>query len=396
MVPDKVQRLLSAYLDGELTDRQVSALKAVLARSAEARSLLEKLQSDATDLRGLARVGVRRDLSASILRAVTPTPRWSERAVPGWLGYPAAAAVLAAVFCGSYFYFSPDGSHRVAQQAEVSSESPVAQAEQPLPAPRAESAEPRRREPPEAKPASPAAAPSAVSQVANAAPPQITGKPAKDIDTVSGKPAPRVEGFEIVDAKTTLSASLRDLDGEPLQEKLLNTLKIGAAFRLELTGSANAKALDAIAKAFRAQGISWLADEFAGQRSRMHSALTDYVVLAEDVTPAEVVDLLRRLGKAERDADPKRLDAARFGDVMLLPLTGDDEKEVARLIGTELLPTQSAAGGGKAAKLALLLSYNPARQLPGTSKEVKRFLEARGERPPGTLRIMLVLRAVTP
>ena len=75
---------------------------------------------------------------------------------------------------------------------------------------------------------------------------------------------------------------------------------------------------------------------------------------------------------------------------MLLPLTADDRKEVTRLLGADSSP---AAEAGAGPRHALVLSYNPMRPLPAGSKEIRRYLAGRARRP-GSLQILLVLRAV--
>src|SRR5690242_19821558 len=118
MQSDRISQFLSAYVDGELNARQLCALEELLARSPEARALLEKLQADAAQLRSLPRFGAPNDLSEQILESVAdrpagagrPYPTISERTIPPWVGLPFAAAVLTAVFCASYWYFSPPRS----------------------------------------------------------------------------------------------------------------------------------------------------------------------------------------------------------------------------------------------------------------------------------------------
>src|SRR5207244_10462201 len=114
--PDRISQLLSAYVDGELSARQLCALDDLLAQSPEGQALLEKLQADAAQLRGLSRQGAPDELAERISDALAhKLPRTplrlplSERTVPTWVGLPAAAVVLTAVFCGSFWYFSEIG-----------------------------------------------------------------------------------------------------------------------------------------------------------------------------------------------------------------------------------------------------------------------------------------------
>jgi hypothetical protein len=87
------------------------------------------------------------------------------------------------------------------------------------------------------------------------------------------------------------------------------------------------------------------------------------------------------------------------------PLGVDIRQPIAN--GTVAQVSQSLAGQGtprpepgKPAtskppeRLALVVPYPPGRPKPGSSKEIKQFLDSRKECPPGTVQVFLVLRGI--
>ncbi len=415
MLPERIRQLLCAYVDGELTARQCEAVRRLLQQSPEARALLSDLQADAGKLRGLPRRAAARDLSREVMRRLgdvpapvrVRVPALSQRTLPAWFSYPSAAAVLAAVFFGSYFYFLPQRTNSDAPApawARIDSQPPaVTRVLEPTAAAPEESAPNEKNiaatqaiEPPRLVSDAPEV--ETPSRVPAASPPAVPKPPKKQLDGVFTTPAAKRELFELVDGTVGVPLALCNLDQQAARQNVLRAFKPDESYRLEITSSCTVKAVDAVTKAFQAKGVRVVADDFVAQRSKQVRSLTDYAIFADDLTPAEVVDLLARLGMADRQADAKRMDAARFHDLVILPLTSDDHKEAARLLGSESSPFTSAgrsSGSTGSLRQALLISYNPARPLPGASKEIKSFVEARGQRRPGTVQVFVVLRAVT-
>src|SRR5205814_1260964 len=113
MLPDQLRQLLTAYVDGELSNRQRKAVERLLRRSPAARTLLRQLQEDARRLRALPRHHLGEEFTARVLRAVRQRQAQGRRteaarraAFPVWAGVAAAAAVLMAVGFGSFLYFA--------------------------------------------------------------------------------------------------------------------------------------------------------------------------------------------------------------------------------------------------------------------------------------------------
>src|SRR5262249_35935556 len=67
MLPDQLGALLSAYVDGELSQKQTSAVHRLLKHSEAARRLLREFQANAEKLCSLPRVKLAEDFSDTII-----------------------------------------------------------------------------------------------------------------------------------------------------------------------------------------------------------------------------------------------------------------------------------------------------------------------------------------
>jgi hypothetical protein len=141
-----------------------------------------------------------------------------------------------------------------------------------------------------------------------------------------------------------------------------------------------------------------------------------------------MANVLGTIGANDRKAETRRKGSGLFNELFVLDMTNDDHKELCNLLGQDPVkfgpppkgplgvdlrkPISSGTasqvsdtlsgngvprpGAGKPAlpmsRQAILVSYNPVRP-PKTSREVQKFLDGRTQRRPGTLQILLVLRA---
>ncbi|HEV3119752.1 MAG TPA: hypothetical protein VGY58_22020, partial [Gemmataceae bacterium] len=112
MLSERLLQLLTAYVDGEVSAHQRKVVLRQLRSSAEARTLLKKLQEDAARLQHLPAQVVGQDLSQKVLarigdqvvRPIRVCAPQVPSAVPRGFGLATAAAVLLAVGFGSYYY----------------------------------------------------------------------------------------------------------------------------------------------------------------------------------------------------------------------------------------------------------------------------------------------------
>ena len=167
--------------------------------------------------------------------------------------------------------------------------------------------------------------------------------------------------------------------------------------------------------AFEKQGIGLLIDEDADNRLRLRLR-ADFALYVDQITPEEILAVLLQLRNDDREAEAKRRGSSQFEGFVLSALTAEDHRNLIKLLGTD--PTVPAAAGPKTAdkslkvtkehgssqplaavpsatkvpdRLALVVAYDLGHSGSG-SREVKRFLENRKERPAGTMPVLLVLK----
>src|ERR1700722_6665840 len=105
MLPDQATQLLTAFVDGELGQRQRKAALRLLQRSSEAREILRQLQENAHKVKQLPRRKVEPSLVDEVLRAIAeqkaqpkpPTPKFGRRR--RWMPY-VAASLAASILIG--------------------------------------------------------------------------------------------------------------------------------------------------------------------------------------------------------------------------------------------------------------------------------------------------------
>ena len=445
MLPDRHRRLLTAFVDGELTPRERRAAERLLRTFPEARSLLRKLQEDARRLRELPLPRLGRDLSGDVLRAARdrrprPAAAAHRRALqptpplPAWTGLAAAAAVLLVVGLSCYLYFALAGNQPPPQalaRQEPKPAPPPAHPwpDSPRPGPRPEGRTPDAAPRPESPPLDAIArGPRFDRGVAPAPGGHAPEPPAPRYDDISAAPNMEIFKPEAFTANLPLVLKLHDLDADAGREKLLGDLRKHPAFRVELPCRQGGRAFERLHAALKAQNIAVALDPVAQARLRYPQLKTNFVVLADGLTPDELARLLRVAAGEDRKA-AKPQDPAQFESLVVTRMTPLDHKELTDLLGADPFPAapraagplgtdprkplaqqtaaqvaQSLAGQGglprpepgkpsarRPEHSVLALTYNPVRPRAG-SAEVKHFLEARKPARPGTLQVLLVLR----
>ena len=74
MLSEQHKKLLTAYVDGELNPRQRKLAERLLHRSARARKLLDRLQSDSRKLAGLPRQKPPHEFAHQVLQHISQQP----------------------------------------------------------------------------------------------------------------------------------------------------------------------------------------------------------------------------------------------------------------------------------------------------------------------------------
>lgn len=446
MLLDRYRRLLTAYIDGELSSRQRRHVVRLLHRSEEARQLLQQLKADARALRQLPRPPIPMDLTGPVLRLIAEgnlTPHQNRTikaaAATAWMGplasWAVAAAVLLTLGVASYFYFvSSLDQNATTEIAQKQPDSTVLTAHPEETKPSIAHNEDEIRTESRKTPAPKTDHPSAVK-----APKMVRQRGGKSkTNPVDKPPTPPKEETALTDRLETFHfdrvpdllpvvLKLSDLDRLPARKKLVAELSKDSAFRLELPCPNGTKAVDRIQKAARTLHIGLIIDKPAQERIKLKWKVS-YLLYLENVTREELAEFVRQIDREDRKSAAGKPAEAQFERLVLTRMSAAHRKELATFLGVDPITTASNAtesladphnplseaterqvgkslagqggtprpGSEKAAtqpleQIALVLAYNPARPSPN-SDEIKHFLESRKPIRAGALRVLLVLR----
>ncbi len=399
MLSEQLRQLLTAYVDGELTNRQRKAVQRLLSRSREARALLRQLQEDARQLHALPRQHLDDEFPARVVRAVHQGQAGARRRpaarpafVPAWAGVAAAAAVLLAVSVGSFLYFT-----RPSLDATVAIGTGPSPDVAPDPAPRPEP-EPKETGgsalavkplPPPHAPHDPLPIEQLPMPIVQTDPPRNPVKP-EDVQA-SPTPLPDMEIFKpaIVKPPFSLLEDVREIQADRLVKKLGRENSL----RIELPCHDTAKAFRRIQAALKEAGLTLAIDPAAQNRLDKPALRSNYVIFLEDLTADELARALARVGSDDRKAaEIKPRPQGLFTKMVVNGLSDADRKELCDVLRIDARQLEAGGNKGKGTeRLALAVTYNPARP-KANSPEVKRYLENRKPDRTGALQVLLVLR----
>ena len=360
MLSDRHCQLLSAYVDGELSQRQRKVAVRLLRRSSEARSLLRELKEDAKSIQDLPQHQLAPEFTMELLRRIGELAPASAaapvlagtRSFPAWLGTAAAAAVLLMVTTASYFFFANLSPRDNTQPVPIAKEKPHPKELDPLV-------------------------------------PQI------------------VQGTFARFGEPGMLMAVQDLGQEETQNRLAREFKKENAVHLELPCKNSAQAVAGIGHAFADNGIKLLVDPAAKAKLKANEpAETEILVYAENLSPDELTNILKQLGIQEKR---RNTHDKQFASVRLDTMTNHERQRLSKILGVDAKQLQPApladlptfieapqAQGGKAKqgkpdqkeRFAMVMASNT----PASSAEVQRFLRSRSAPRPGTLQVVLVVR----
>jgi hypothetical protein len=435
------KELLTAYVDGELNARQRRHVARLLHRSREARQLLERLQQDSREIRALPPCTPPRDVSVPVVDAIirrnlvplrvrrTPPPV----RFPIWTGFAAAASVLLLVGLGTFLHYSrgPGRSDTgTTAQRPTNHDDNTAST---LPAEKNVARSPKenvvQKETSSGQPLPPEHDPDskefvlppddAMEKVGPAKP-----SPRRSSEPVFASGAKESPGqLERVELPLPTLFKLSDLDQSGAARQLRDKLAAPGAYRIELLCKDASKTFGRVRTAFAANKIGLVADPRAQERLKKPLYRNDFAIFAENVTPAQLVRLLARLGIADRTppADKKSPEPRFEGTVVVQPWSSWDRSELASLLKANPSPvpprpaprapdvdihkplpevTENEILQGKGVprptsgdQRAIFLSLSGTRS---DSQELKRFVAQRKPLQTGTIQVFMVLRHVGP
>ncbi|MFO0876920.1 MAG: hypothetical protein U0840_06070 [Gemmataceae bacterium] len=422
LTPQELE-LLTAHVDGELNANQRRQLFVLLERNGEARELLVRLESDASQLRRLSAPAIPVDLSSRIVSEINRTGlRPQRRVVPAtpprrysvWVSLATAALVLLAVGLGAFFlHTNREGPGDLGGSVAVNKPEDLG-----TNPPSVSSAVVRNTTPgketdvPVAGVNPPASEQNLSGSGSQKVPPRndTPRKPEEGILAANGSDG--VNKFEKVELDLPTIGRLTDLS-QPASRKTLEVRLAGLkTTRIELTTRDSRKALDRVQALLANHQVKLLVDPATVTRLRKTTLRTDVAVYLENVTPADLTALLQELAPTDSlegafvVKDLSRWDRGELQALLGLdplvsrpgtprksgldirkPLHEQTQIEVVAALEGQGVPRPGAETGHTA--YAAQLPSNRSRPA-----ELKTFLESRKPLEAGKLQILLVLRQV--
>jgi hypothetical protein len=407
---DDLLHLLTAAVDGELSPPEQWRVQQLLVESAEARSLLARLQSDSIRLKNAPKLMVPAYLDGQVMARLPksePARDSLQRTRSRfWVAFSIAASLFLAVCAGAAWVLDkprgvvlPQPDHPMAR-VQLNDVLPL----ETVPMPAAVAPTDGRQ----AATVDPPVTPSATARFDEIPPPRLKNSPPSDVLTAPLVPIPPIERMIV---RIPLLVSVADLDREDARQRFADELDRDGAVRIDLFAKDASRGAEHLQTAAKNAGITLFTDAGAAERIKKKHA-SSYVVYCESLTAAEVRDLFTRISTDDGKA-PQRI----FGSLHAAPALAADQKDLKELLGTDpglwkrpvapraaADPTPLSAGTGDQLtksltakpgdKPAILLSFTPAalRTNPAMSKELKEFLARRGERKASAVPILIVIR----
>jgi hypothetical protein len=389
MLSEKTLQLLTAFVDGELAPPRRKLAARVMQISSEARQVVKELQQNAHRIHQLPTRTLEPEFAAQVVRiirhrngilvphdelvheaderpatlpmkpALKPTGRRHAKGVR----YAVAAAVLLAASAGVYLVTrAPETvNHMVAANGEDKNQTPSSDHDPAIAA-------------------------------------LIEGT-----SGAFGKPVPADRAGK--------QFAFNELKEPKAATELAKTIAAAKAVHLEVAVKDRAQAVQQLDKALRGQNIKLLVDRVAEKKLSDPAVKTEYVLYAENVTPAELTALLGSLAEGRT-----------FETMTVSTATGDDQQQVALLMGVErkqleappmivvdpfqkaipkdnvsqpgIASTQKQTAPAAAPRTALVLANENREPGARLSSEVQSFLQARRQARPGTLQVIVVIHQI--
>jgi hypothetical protein len=357
MLSKQILELLTAFVDGELSQRQRKAVMRVLQRSSEARDMLRQLQENAHKLKKLPRHKVEPSLVEAVIEAITEhqaQPKPATRRAPrrAWAPYVVAtmaASLLIAVIGMAYWngmFDSTKDDGKFVKNVQ-----------------------------PEVKPIDPKS-------------PHETPNKKKPLD-----PFKMTEGIAIGVGSKPVEESyafreLRDATSVGRLADELNTAK--TAVHVDVTVKNNTLAMDRLRAVLKEQGITVVTDpDVTKALIDKKQPRVEYLVFAENLHPDAVAKLMSELSQefVVPGSNNQRTEQSPYDKFAIKPIGNQHKQQLAELLGTDpgSMERKSVKPAIKTAPVAVLL---PTSAGPTPSKEVRQFVESRRPQP-GTLQILI-------
>ncbi len=413
MLTARELELLTAAVDGALTPAQSRNFRSLLAAKPEATALFRALQTDAAKVRAAVPPPIPASQVAAVLARIGSKARpRPARMAPSRRGLLLQYAVAASVFftlCSASFWVFTARDRHARDRVQID-RLPVLEPTSDAPEQNSVAV---AQSIPKAKPTPP------VELVDPFPKPDVVAIKPVEIELA---PSPRsaigdVVGSGIIEnPKPLTEVRLRlpflfeasDFDTLDVQARLKLDLVQDPAYRLDLFTKNPVAALELLQSAAKQAGVNVSMDAKT-QELLNRKVPVSVAFYLEGLTVAELGQLFSALGKQLQTA-PKPMP---LGKAHLLPVGSTDLRDLKELFGVDLAPSRLPRNGGEPKsisadtlgkvtnsvkkvgdKAGIVVAYQPvnARTPPAQSKEIKGFLDKRGERKPGTVPLLIVLR----
>lgn len=441
MLPAHTQELLTAFVDGELSAAEKRLVEKLLRESDEARAFHGQIQKQSQRLRTLPTAVPSDDLAASIMnmisdRGMMPTPlpmprrhgAAAQRLLP-WISIATAATVVIAVGLFAYLY-------HVVSAKQFADKTPADNRTDVIPNNNVVA----KVQPPVVVPNNSTEEKVEVGSALQMIEPELGLENKQDVaieklpvmprikgvpDTIFGTPPQPevVEPFRQFKVTLPLLLPLQDLDQPYPKQKLRQELKQNEVVRVDLFTKDGWRAAELVQAVMKARGQQVLVDATALGLIRKKTK-GEFVVYTESLTADEIAQVLETLGADDKRLEAKKPSESQFDKFMLAPFMVNDLNELSKLLGVPasvlkmpkpknvtidprkpleaITAAQLMANLPKAAsrgndKTTLILPYGTSTLSPpatSASKEIKSFLDKRGDRKPNTIPLMLVLKVI--
>jgi hypothetical protein len=368
MLSDQVTQLLTAFVDGELSQRQRKAVMRVLHKSSEARELVRQLQENAHKIKQLPRRKLEPSLVDAVMQAIA-----EQKAMPAqpaaprivrrrWLPY-VAAAMAASLVIGVVSIFAwrafkeQEGPKDDGVMAKNGGDKKIEQKATPEPIP------------------------------------QVTPTPTpRKSNPLLG---PLVEGtFEnfakLPVASQPFSASFAALNPDKGAKfaDLAREINRDPTVHLDITVKSNSIAMDRLKDVLKDRGITLVTDQSAAKTlAGKNQAKVEYLVYAENLSSDELTKLMGELSKSyvlPGTTNQKTVETP-YKKVTVAPLAKDDKQKVAKLLGVETMEPKGNPQP-EAKRFAVVLPTSAGAQ---PSAQVRQFVEQRRQPQPGAVQVLI-------
>jgi hypothetical protein len=416
MLPDPLRLLMVAYASGELSPRRRHAAERLLKHSLEARELLAGLRADAKLLRQLPVSSAPADLEGQILSRIPTISAIEPLALASTSRWPrmvSALVAVGAVLCVSLVGWSVMGVTSKSTPVETHAFhklEPTPGVETPV-----VSAVPTPEDRPVVAPSPPTIVVQESSKNSAAEAPTLpTPAPATNLE-LGSPPTETPELPEVKVPRVPEVVSASSLGNPVTIKKLVGELARGDAHRIDLFCRDPHKALDRFHAALSGTGIRTVPDA-AVQSLKKRRIRSELLVFTSDLNIEDWGRVLERVYAADQRAEAKKPGDGVFDQVVLMPLVPADQKELAGILGQDLIAqtgdsekhnSRGLVGGAAADQTGESRRKSEAGQggrqsiavAPGhsshlTSSEIRQYLESRRPPMPGTISVVIVIRPV--